>query len=166
MLEKLKRLLGGNHKEQSGMTIASPVAGQAVPLSEVPDETFASGMLGQGAAVIPTSGRIVSPVSGTVLGIFRTCHAVTLRSDEGAELLIHIGIDTVKLGGAHFTPHVVKGDKVTLGQLLIEVDLEAVKAAGYNTITPLLVCNTEDFKSVTGLTGPVDELAPLVRLQQ
>lgn len=165
MLDKLKGLFGSG-KEKNTITIGSPVAGKAVPMTEVPDETFSSGMLGKGSAVIPTSGRIVAPVSGKVLGIFRTCHAVTLRSDDGAELLIHIGIDTVKLGGEHFTPHVEKGDTVTAGQLLIKVDLEAVKAAGYNTITPLLVCNVDEYKEVTGLTGPVEELSPLIKMQK
>lgn len=163
MFEKLKSMFGGSR--DSGSTVLSPVAGVAVSLDEVPDPTFSECMLGKGAAVIPSCGRIVSPVAGKVLGIFRTCHAVTLLADNGAELLIHIGIDTVKLDGQHFTPHVVKGDAVKPGQLLIEVDLDAVKAAGYNVITPVLVCNTDSYSVVEGVTGPVEELSELIRLR-
>lgn len=165
MLDKLKEIFGGKPKTpQFCETILAPVAGEAVPLSAVPDATFSEEMLGKGAAIIPTSGRIVSPINGKVLGIFRTCHAVTLQSAEGAEILIHIGIDTVKLGGAHFTPHVAKGDMVKAGDLLIEVDLAAVKAEGYNLITPVLVCNVDEYKTIAGLQGQVGELDPLINL--
>lgn len=163
MFGSLKKLFGV--PEEKTFTLLAPLDGEAVPLSAVPDPTFAEELLGKGAAVIPTNGRVVSPVNGKVLGIFKTCHALTLQSEDGAEILIHIGIDTVKLGGEHYTPHVVKGDVVKAGDLLIEFDLEAVKAAGYNTITPVLVCNTEEYKEVVGATGTVRAGDTLITLK-
>lgn len=163
MLEKLKKLFGAPEQDKTA-TLLSPLDGEAVPLTAVPDPTFAEELLGKGAAVIPTNGRVVSPVNGKVLGIFKTCHALTLQSEEGAEILIHIGIDTVKLNGQHYTPHVVKGDTIKVGDLLIEFDLEAVKAAGYNPITPVLVCNTDEFKAVTGTAGAIQAGQPLITL--
>lgn len=163
MFEKLKNLFTTT---DNSIRLLSPVAGEAVPLSRVPDPTFSEEMLGKGAAVIPSDGRIVSPVDGKVLGIFKTCHAVTLRSDDGAEILIHIGLDTVKLGGQHFTPHVKKGDIVKAGQLMIEADIKAIEAEGYNTITPVLVCNTDEYSSVEGVFGTVPSLGELIVLQR
>ena len=165
MFNKLKGLFGGA-KEQEELGVPAPVAGEAVPLQQVPDPTFSEELLGKGGAIIPSNGRIVSPVAGKVLGIFRTSHAVTLQADNGAEILIHIGLDTVKLAGACFTPHVTKGQQVQPGDLLIEADLEGIKAAGYNTITAVLVCNTDEFSSVTAATGPVEALAPLITLKK
>lgn len=166
MLEKLKGLFGGSAKEQSELGVPAPVSGTAVPLKEVPDPTFSEEMLGKGGAILPTSGKIVSPVAGKVLGIFKTSHAVTLQAENGAEILIHIGLDTVKLAGECFTPHVTKGQQVQPGDLLIEADLEGIKAAGYNTITAVLVCNTEAFSSVTSDIGPVEALTPFIRLKK
>lgn len=163
MFGSLKKLFGA--PKERAFTLLAPLDGEAVPLSVVPDPTFAEELLGKGAAIIPTNGRVVSPVNGKVLGIFKTCHALTLQSEDGAEILIHIGIDTVKLGGEHYTPHVVKGDMVKAGDLLIEFDLEAVKAAGYNTITPVLVCNTEEYKEVVGSTGTVKSGDTLITLK-
>lgn len=166
MFEKLKTLFNAASEGAGALTVLAPVAGEAVPLSAVPDPTFAEEMLGKGAAIIPTSGRIVAPVDGKVLGIFRTCHAVTLEAENGAQILVHIGLDTVKLAGEHFTPHVKKGDILKAGDLMIEVDLEAVKAAGYNTITPVLVCNVEDYSTVEGTTGTVAALDTLIKLKK
>ncbi|MEG1687239.1 MAG: PTS glucose transporter subunit IIA [Angelakisella sp.] len=165
MLEKLKGLFGLSKADNTAVILA-PVAGESVPLQEVPDPTFSQELLGKGVAILPTSGRIVAPVDGKVLGIFRTSHAVTLGAENGAEILIHIGIDTVKLAGQHFTPHVVKGDLVKAGDLLIEADLEAIQAAGYNTIVPVLVCNTDEFNDVAGSFGTMAELDTLITLQK
>ncbi|MEG0753121.1 MAG: PTS glucose transporter subunit IIA [Angelakisella sp.] len=165
MFEKLKNLFGGA-KEAAITGILSPVQGKAVSLREVPDPTFSEEMLGKGVAIVPTVGRIVAPAAGKVLGIFRTCHAITLQTESGAELLIHIGIDTVKLDGVHFTPHVKKGDQVQVGDLLIEMDLEAIQAAGYNTITPVLVCNVDDFTTIEGVLGDVNEGDLIVKLNK
>ncbi len=134
-------------------SIYAPVAGQVVPVSEVPDPTFAEGMLGNGIAIIPSDGKVFAPCDATVDMMFTTGHAVSLVADFGAELLIHVGLETVGLEGKGFTVHVENGQKVKQGDLLIEADLEAIKAAGLNTITPVLVCNTDDYKTFNVNTG-------------
>ena len=123
----------------------APMAGKAVPITEVPDPTFAEGMLGNGIAIEPAEGKVYAPCDATVDMMFTTGHAVSLVADCGAEILIHVGLETVSLEGKPFTVHVANGDKVKKGQLLMEVDLEAVKAAGLPTITPMLICNTDDY---------------------
>lgn len=133
--------------------LCAPAAGEAVPVSEVPDPTFAEEMLGKGIAVKPSVGKFYAPCDATVDMMFETGHAVSLVADNGAELLIHIGLDTVSLNGEHFTVHAKNGDKVKKGDLLIECDLEAVAAKGFNTITPMLVCNSDDFKEFTPCVG-------------
>ena len=127
----------------------APMAGKAVPLTEVPDPTFAEGMLGNGIAVVPADGKVYAPCDATVDMMFTTGHAVSLVADCGAEILIHVGLETVGLEGKPFTIHAANGDKVKKGQLLIEVDLEAVKAAGLPTITPVVICNTDDYTKFT-----------------
>lgn len=125
--------------------IGAPVAGQAVPVTEVPDPTFSSGMLGNGVAVIPAEGRICAPCDGTVDMMFETGHAVSMVADCGAEVLVHVGLETVGLQGKGFTVHAQNGQKVKKGDLLIEVDLDVLKEAGLNPITPVLICNSDDF---------------------
>ncbi|MBQ8068175.1 MAG: PTS glucose transporter subunit IIA [Solobacterium sp.] len=132
---------------QSG--IASPVKGTVIPLSEVSDDAFASGALGKGCAVRPSEGKVYAPFDGTVLVMFPTGHAVGLVDDNGCEVLIHIGINTVSLEGKYFTKHVNIGDHVKKGQLLVEFDNEAIKKEGYSTDTIVLVSNTKDYASVT-----------------
>ena len=139
--------------KESSYTLGSPAKGKAVPLSEVNDPTFAEEMLGKGVAVIPAEGRICAPADGKIDMVFDTLHAVSMVTDYGAEVLIHVGLDTVKLKGDGFTGHVKAGERVKKGDLLLEVDLDKVKAAGYDIITPVLVCNTDDFASVEGLYG-------------
>lgn len=138
-------------KKDNKCVLGSPVKGQAVALKEVNDPTFAEEMLGKGIAVIPSEGKIYSPVNGEVGMVFDTLHAVSITADFGAEVLIHVGLDTVKLKGDGFTGHVKAGETVKKGDLLLEVDLEKVKAAGYDVITPVLVCNTDEFASVEGI---------------
>lgn len=128
--------------------IGSPAVGQCIPMKDVPDPTFSEEMLGKGAAVIPSEGKIYAPIDGEITTLFPTLHAVGITSKDGLDLLIHIGIDTVNLKGEGFTPHVKEGDKVKKGDLLIEVDLEKIKEAGYNLSTPVIVCNTDDYKDV------------------
>ena len=135
-------------KKENNKVIGSPAKGRAVVLSEVNDPTFAEEMLGKGAAVIPEDGKICAPADGEIGMVFDTLHAVSMTTDFGAEILIHIGLDTVKMKGEGFTGHVKAGDHVKKGDLLLEVDLEKVKAAGYDTITPVIVCNTPDYSSV------------------
>ena len=125
--------------------LCAPVVGNAVPITQVPDPTFAEELLGKGIAVEPTEGKILAPCDATVDMMFETGHAVSLVADFGAEILIHVGLETVSLQGKHFTIHAANGDKVKKGDLLIEFDLDAIKAEGFNTITPMLVCNSADY---------------------
>lgn len=129
-------------------TVTAPVNGQAITLDQVKDETFGSGMLGPGGAIVPTDGPVVSPVDGTVVVAFPTAHAYALRSESGVDVLIHIGMDTVKLKGEHFTPKVVKGQKIRRGDVLAEVDWKAVSAAGYDLTTPMVVSNAKKLDAV------------------
>lgn len=129
-------------------TVKAPVSGKAVSLKEVSDPTFAEEILGKGVAIIPADGHVVSPVNGTVVTVFETLHAIGLKADSGAEVLIHIGLDTVKLGGKHFTQRARSGDRVSVGSPLVDVDLEKVKAEGYDVITPVIISNTFDYGDV------------------
>jgi len=142
--------------------IAAPVKGEAVPSSEVNDPTFAEEMLGKGMAIKPAEGKVYAPFDGTVALVFDTKHAVSLVSEKGAEVLIHVGLDTVMLKGEHYTAHVESGATVKKGDLLLEFDMEAIKAAGYDTITPVLVCNADDYKDVVRTTGKMVEPGDVV----
>lgn len=130
-------------------TLTSPVNGTQIPLAEVADETFASEMLGATVAVEPADGKIVAPCDGEVSNIFETGHAVCITTEAGGELLIHIGIDTVKMDGKGFTKKVFDGDKVHAGDILVEADLEEIKNAGYQTTTMMILTNTDEFGNVT-----------------
>ena len=130
-------------------TLTSPVNGTQIPLAEVADETFASEMLGATVAVEPADGKIVAPCDGEVSNIFETAHAVCITTEAGGELLIHIGIDTVKMDGKGFTKKVSDGDKVHAGDILVEADLEEIKNAGYQTTTMMILTNTDEFGNVT-----------------
>lgn len=140
--------------------------GTVVPLADVKDEAFASGALGDGIAIEPTDGELVAPADGEISSTFETHHAVGMTTVDGAELLMHIGIDTVKLGGRHFTYLVNEGDKVKKGQPLIRFELEAIKAEGYPVTTPLIVCNTDDYAAVVAkASGTVKQGDALLELK-
>ena len=140
--------------------------GTVVPLADVKDEAFASGALGDGIAIEPTDGELVAPADGEISSTFETHHAVGMTTADGAELLMHIGIDTVKLGGKHFTYLVNDGDKVKKGQPLIRFELEAIKAEGYPVTTPLIVCNTDDYAAVAAkASGTVKQGDALLELK-
>ncbi|WP_417338703.1 glucose PTS transporter subunit IIA [Faecalibacterium sp.] len=140
--------------------------GTVVPLADVKDEAFASGALGDGIAIEPTDGELVAPADGEISSTFETHHAVGMTTADGAELLMHIGIDTVKLGGKHFTYLVNEGDKVRKGQPLIRFELEAIKAEGYPVTTPLIVCNTDDYAAVAAkASGAVKQGDALLELK-
>ncbi|KGT88701.1 PTS beta-glucoside transporter subunit IIABC [Enterobacter cancerogenus] len=144
-------------------SVVSPMAGEIIPLEQVNDATFASGLLGKGAAIVPQVGRVVSPIDGVVSSMFRTGHAIGLTSDQGAEVLIHVGIDTVKLDGQHFHPQVRDEQQVKVGDVLLEFDLMAIKAAGFDLTTPVLVSNSDDFVDVLTLSSSdVAEGSPLL----
>ncbi len=140
--ENVQRSLGNE------IIIASPMKGEIMPLNEVNDETFASEMMGKGVAIKPVDGKVVSPINGIVQTIFKTKHAIGLKSEDGTEILIHIGMDTVQLEGKHFKAYVKDGDKVKIGDTLIEFDTEAIKKEGYELTTPVIVTNTNDYLEV------------------
>lgn len=140
-------------KKDEGHILVAPAKGKAVALSEVNDPTFSEGLLGNGVAIIPTEGKIYSPCDGKIEMVFDTLHAVNMISDFGAEILIHVGLDTVKLKGDGYESHVNQGDEVKKGDLLLTVDLEKLKSAGFDTITPMIICNTDDYAEVTPSTN-------------
>lgn len=133
--------------------IASPSEGEAVALSTVSDQTFAQEILGKGVAIKPVTGRFYAPAEGELVSMFPTGHAYAIRTKEGTEVMVHIGFDTVKLKGEHFQVHAKEGDQVKAGDLLVEVDLEAVAAAGYETTTPVVILNTSEYASVDPSLG-------------
>ena len=145
--------LFGRKEEINPNHVYAPMAGEAVDISQVPDPTFSSGMMGNGIAIQPTDGKVCSPVNGTVDTMFETGHAVTLVSDNGIEILIHVGLETVGLEGKPFQVKVQNGQKVQKGDVLMIADLEAIKAAGLPTITPVLICNTDDYTTFNATTG-------------
>ncbi|MDY2777384.1 MAG: PTS glucose transporter subunit IIA [Collinsella sp.] len=146
-----------------GMVLPSPLAGDVIPLSEVNDGTFAAGLLGEGVALHPTGGRVIAPADGKVEAIFPTGHAVALHTDDGFDVLIHVGLETCKLEGRHFKVHASAGDRVGMGDLLIEFDREAIEAEGYDLTVPVLIRNAAEFASIKGSVGEhVAELDQLI----
>ncbi len=132
----------------SANDILAPMSGSVIALDQVPDSTFASGLLGKGVAIIPAVGKVIAPFPGEVASLFQTKHAIGLQSDSGIELLIHVGIDTVKLDGVPFTAHVKEGDRVQAGDLLIEFDRQAILDAGYDLATPIIISNSDDYREI------------------
>ena len=130
------------------ISITSPVKGKVIPLTEVKDSTFAQEILGKGAAVIPEKGVVYAPFDGKVDAVFETGHALGLVSEDGVELLVHVGIDTVNLKGKHFTPKKKSGDTMKKGDILLEFDIDKIKADGYDVTTPIIISNTEQFAKV------------------
>ena len=147
------KLFGGKAEAINPNHIYAPMAGEAVAITEVPDPTFAEGLLGNGIAIKPTSGKVCAPFNGTVETMFDTGHAVALTSESGVELLIHVGLETVGLNGAPFQVKVKNGQKVKKGDILMIADLDAIQAAGLPTITPVVVCNTDDYPTLNTTIG-------------
>ena len=132
----------------TGIKILSPLAGEMVELSQVNDATFASGVMGKGTAIIPTSGKIIAPFDGVIDAFFDTGHAIGLKSNEGVEMLIHVGIDTVNLGGKYFNPKKVQGDKVKAGDVILEFDISGIISEGYEVVTPVIITNSDSYMDV------------------
>ena len=147
--------------------ISSPLKGNAIPLKDVPDPTFAEGILGLGAAVEPTDGTVVAPADGVVSTLFDTNHAIGLTLDNGAELLIHIGINTVDLNGEGYTAHVAEGDTIKRGQTLITFDKSFIESKGFPTVTPVIVTNADDYEEIElDKAGDIDLLGRLINLKK
>ena len=154
--KKKEELIVGNE------LIASPIKGIAVPSAEVNDSIFREEMLGAGMAIKPAEGKVYAPVTGTVTMTIDSNHAMGIVSDRGTELLIHIGIDTVSLKGKYFKSYKKENEKVKKGELLIEFDMEAIKAEGFDLITPVVVCNTFDYQEVIRFTGKEVEIGDTI----
>ncbi|MGN1031806.1 MAG: glucose PTS transporter subunit IIA, partial [Butyricicoccaceae bacterium] len=143
-------------KTMKDATLGAHMNGKMLLMTEVQDEAFASCAMGDGVAIEPSEGKLYAPADGVIETVFDTKHAIGLTTDDGTELLLHIGIDTVKLGGKHFEAHVEPEQHVKKGDLLVSFDMEAIKAEGYPLTTPMIVCNTEDYSAVKPLvTGTV-----------
>lgn len=139
-------------KKLQNEQIYAPIAGEVKSLNEVSDPAFSQETMGKGIAILPSEGRVVSPINGVVSVAFKKKHAVLLTSDDGAEVLIHVGIDTVKLGGKHFTLHVNQGDRVNVGDLILEFDRDSIIQEGFDIITPVIISNTGDYTDITAVS--------------
>lgn len=163
----LNKLFGKKEKSLDEV-IYSPLNGKVVELETVPDPTFSQKMMGDGIAIEPTDGRVVSPVNGKVIQFFHTKHAVGIESESGLEILIHVGLETVGMGGEGFEGHVKEGDKVKVGDPLITVDLDLVKEKASSTITPVIITNpdvleTVDKKYSDGATNETEIMSTKVK---
>lgn len=139
--------------DSSAYTLVSPLDGETVPLSMVPDPAFSDGILGKGVAIIPSSNVLCSPCDGTIDLMFDTGHAVNIVSNSGMEVLVHLGLETVALKGKHFKKLKATGNKVKKGEPLIEFEREQIAKEGYNTIVPIVICNTDSFSAVNPIEG-------------
>jgi PTS system beta-glucosides-specific IIC component len=147
--------------------VYAPIKGEVKPLSEAPDEVFSGEVLGKGVVIIPEEGKVFAPCDGEVTNLMDTHHAVGLESADGVEILIHVGMDTVKLEGKGFTPHVKEGDKVKKGDLLLEMDLAFIQSQGLPTTTPVVISNTDDYADVSPKAlGHTEPGAPLLTLKK
>lgn len=135
-------------RKNKSIEIVSPVTGKIIPIEEVPDQVFSEKMIGDGLAIDPKEGRVLSPIDGEVVTIFPTNHAIGLVSKEGLEILIHIGIDTVELNGVGFTRIIEKDSKVKKGDLLVEFDIDLIKEKGKSPITPVIISNMDKVKNI------------------
>ena len=133
----------------------APMTGTIIPIEEVADPVFSGKMLGDGVAILPSSGEVLAPFAGEVVSLFPTGHAIGLVSESGVECLLHIGIDTVELNGSGFTAKVRQGDKIKRGQMLIKADLEAIRTAGKDIVTPVIITNANEWKPVALASGEV-----------
>ena len=175
MLDKLKGFfrkdndqneMNQNGMERNEIIIKSPIKGEIYPITEVKDQTFKDKLLGDGIAIYPERGRVVSPVDGRVAIIFETNHACSIISDTGVEILIHIGLDTVNLKGKFYKSHVNNDSRVKTGDVLIEFDIEKIRDAGYDLITPIVITNTSKYKAVQVIAqGQVEELGALISIK-
>lgn len=134
-------------------TILAPQTGKIIPITEVPDKVFSGKVLGDGVGLVPSENKVVAPVDGTIVQVAETLHAICIESDSGAEIIIHLGIDTVELKGKGFTCHVKDGQHVSAGDLLMDMDISFIKNAGYNVTTPCIITNMDKIKNISMKSG-------------
>lgn len=142
-------MFGFFKNKEKRAVICSPIKGRLIAIQKVNDPTFAEEILGKGFAVVPSIGKVVAPTDGMINLVFETKHAISMTSKEGAEILIHVGLDTVNLRGEHFQTFVSAEENVKKGDLLMEFDIEAIKNAGYDVTTPVVICNPDQFPKIT-----------------
>lgn len=161
-VEDKKEVVKNSNKEKEALKM--PIEGEVVKLSEVSDDAFAQGIIGKGVAIKPSKGLVKSPVKGTVTTLFPTYHAIGITSDMGVEILIHVGMDTVNLQGQHFSPKIKQGDRVEIGDELLQFDIKAIEEAGYSTVTPIVVTNYDQYFDVieSGLTKDSKDLLTII----
>lgn len=153
-------------KDNNIIELKSPIVGKSTELAKVPDPVFSSGMLGSGIAIEPDTGVLFSPADGVISSVFPTKHAVGIITDDGIELLLHIGIDTVNLMGEGFECHVKNDDRVRTGDRLISFDLEGIKDRGKSAITPMVIVNMDIVKSIEYMYGKVDTDTAVITLRK
>lgn len=150
MFDSLKKMFGKNAKTISLKAVED---GRTIPMDEVNDQTFAQELLGPGIAIVPSNGTVVSPINGTIATVMDTKHAVCIQGEDGLELIVHAGLDTVELNGKYYQTYKEIGDQVKAGDVLLEFDLEEITKAGYDVTTPIVITNLGDYKITKCLTG-------------
>ena len=150
MFDSLKKMFEKNAKTISLKAVED---GRTIPMDEVNDQTFAQELLGPGIAIVPSNGTVVSPIDGTVATVMDTKHAVCIQGEDGLELIVHAGLDTVELNGKYYQTYKKIGDQVKAGDVLLEFDLEEITKAGYDVTTPIVITNLGDYKITKCLTG-------------
>ena len=150
MFDSLKKMFEKNAKTISLKAVED---GRTIPMDEVNDQTFAQELLGPGIAIVPSNGTVVSPIDGTIATVMDTKHAVCIQGEDGLELIVHAGLDTVELNGKHYQTYKEIGDQVKAGDVLLEFDLEEIAKAGYDVTTPIVITNLGDYKITKCLTG-------------
>ena len=150
MFDSLKKMFEKNAKTISLKAVED---GRTIPMDEVNDQTFAQELLGPGIAIVPSNGTVVSPINGTIATVMDTKHAVCIQGEDGLELIVHAGLDTVELNGKYYQTYKEIGDQVKAGDVLLEFDLEEITKAGYDVTTPLVITNLGDYKITKCLTG-------------
>lgn len=156
----------GDTKAGTVIPLVAPLTGKTLPLEEVPDKVFSEKMMGDGVAIQPSDGTVKSPIDGEIVSVFGTKHAITLRSDDGVELLIHMGLETVNLNGEGFDIKVSEGDKVSKGDLLAVMDKDLLEDKGYNTITPLIILNGDQFETVHNTPSTANQSDTLLEVKK
>ena len=150
MFDSLKKMFEKNAKTISLKAVED---GRTIPMDEVNDQTFAQELLGPGIAIVPSNGTVVSPIDGTIATVMDTKHAVCIQGEDGLELIVHAGLDTVELNGKYYQTYKEIGDQVKAGDVLLEFDLEEITKAGYDVTTPIVITNLGDYKITKCLTG-------------